>query len=115
VRYVLLMYADPERTRAMTDDELAEVLAKHAALRAELVPAGELVGGEGLALPEETVALRWKGPVSTGPLVPAPQHVTAYYVVECASAGRAQEIAARLLDFHVTAVEVRRVHDSLEP
>ena len=33
------------------------------------------------------------------------------YVLECESAERAREIAARVLDFHVVAVEVRPVHD----
>lgn len=115
MKYVILMYADPDRTRAMTPAELDEVLAKHAALRAELVPTGELVGGAGLALPDDTVVLRWDGPVTAGPLVPGRDHLTAYYVVDCDGPERAQAIAARVLDFHVVAAEVRSVHDTLEP
>jgi hypothetical protein len=111
MRYVILMYADPERTKAMTPDELAEVGRKHEALRSELLPSGELVGGDGLVLPEETTTLRWNGPTTTGPLHAATEHLTAYYVVECDSDDRVLQIAARVLDFHVIAVEVRRSHD----
>jgi hypothetical protein len=46
------------------------------------------------------------------PLHETPLHVTAYYVVECASPERAQTIAERVLDFHVVAVEVRAIHDT---
>jgi hypothetical protein len=53
--YAPLMYADPDHTRAMSEDALAEV--------------------------------------------------------ECETLKRAQEIAAHILDDHVTAVEVRAIHD----
>ncbi|HKE75057.1 MAG TPA: hypothetical protein VKB57_15650 [Acidimicrobiales bacterium] len=75
---------------------------------------GEPVGGDGLALPEETVVLRWDGPATTGPLLAGREQVTATYVVECAGPERAREIAARVLDFHVVAVEIRRAHDTVE-
>ena len=35
-----------------------------------------------------------------------------YYVVDCESPERALRIAEGILDFHVTAVEVREIHDS---
>jgi hypothetical protein len=44
-------------------------------------------------------------------LTQTPEQLTAYYVLECSSRERANDLAARLLDFHVTAVEVRQVHD----
>jgi hypothetical protein len=49
---------------------------------------------------------------SDGPLADAELNMSAYYVVDCEDQARAAAIAARLLDFHVTAVEVRRIHDS---
>ena len=114
MKYALLMYADPGHTREMTQAQLTEVLAKHEARRDELIPSGELIGGAGLALPEETVLLRLGGAApSRGPLAGnAVEHLTAYYEVDCASQERAVEIASRLLDHHVTSVEVRFIHDS---
>ena len=107
MRFALLMYADPAHTVAMTDEQLDEVMRKHAALGEELGDA--LVGGAGLALPVDTTVVRASG-VSSGPLAEAVEHLTAYYEIE-ATPERAQEVATRILDNHVTSVEVRRIHD----
>jgi hypothetical protein len=111
MKYVALMYADSGRTKAITAEERAEIAGKHDALGAELIASGELQNGAGLVYPEETTTLRWGRPAVAGPLAMGAEQFTAYYVLECDTADRANEIAARLLDFHVTAVEVRAVHD----
>ena len=114
--YALLMYADPAHTRAMTEPALEEVARKHEALRAELGASGGLRGGAGLVLPDETTVVRRgaDGVVTTqGPFVAdTVDHLTAYYEVECETVERPQEIAAHILDDHVVAVEVRRIHDT---
>ena len=108
MRYALLMYADPTHTVAMTDAQLAEVKRKHEALGEELGP--RLVGGAGLALPHETTLVRASG-VTSGPIAgDVVEHLTAYYEVET-TLEHAREIAARILDHHVTSVEVRFIHD----
>jgi hypothetical protein len=116
VKFAVLMYADPAHTRAMSDAEVDVVLRKHEKLRDELTESGELVGGAGLALPDETTVLRLgaDGVVThQGPLTEkAVEHLTAYYEIACENAERAQDIAARVLDDHVTSVELRRIHDS---
>ena len=114
--YALLMYADPDHSRAMSEAELAEVARKHAALRAELSTSDELRGGAGLVFPDETTVVRLGSDgvvTSQGPLVAdTSEHLTAYYEVECETDERAQEIAAHILDHHVIAIEVRRIHDT---
>jgi hypothetical protein len=113
---MVLMYADPAATAAMTAEERADVFARHEALHKDLDQTGELLNGAGLAFPTDTTTLRWRrddAPVADGgPFHEAEEHLTAYYVLECESTERAREIAARVLDFHVVAVEVRPVHDS---
>jgi hypothetical protein len=47
-----------------------------------------------------------------GPFIEAAEQLTAYYAIGCASPERARAIAGRVPDFHVTAVEVRPIHDS---
>jgi hypothetical protein len=47
-------------------------------------------------------------------LAQADEQVTAYYILDCETVDRAQEIAASDLDFHVVAIEVREVHDWLD-
>jgi hypothetical protein len=107
MKYALLMYADPRHTVEMTQEQFDEVMRKHTALGEELGDA--LIGGSGLALPEETILVRASG-TSTGPLVEAVEQLTAYYEIE-ATLERAREIAAHIVDHHVTAVEIRRIHD----
>jgi hypothetical protein len=115
MKYMVLMYSNPAETKAMSASDLDVVLRKHEALRAELTDSGELLNGAGLAFPEDTTNLRLRDglPVALdGPLRAAEEHMTAYYVFDCADRDRALAIAERLLDSHVTAVEVRDIHDS---
>jgi hypothetical protein len=118
MKFALLMYADPAYTEAMSKEAVEVVLRKHEALREELLPSGELIGGAGLNLPKETSWLRLEGDetvVGKGPLVAdSVDQVTAYYELQCETLERAQEIAARILDDHVVAVEVRGIHNTTE-
>lgn len=115
MKYMVLMYADPAATAAMSQEQRADVFRRHEALHQDLADTGEMLNGAGLAYPRETTTLRFdpEGPAAAeGPFVPAAEHLTAYYVVDCATPERAREIAARVLDFHVVAVEVRAIHDA---
>ncbi|MFF7209738.1 YciI family protein [Streptomyces sp. NPDC008238] len=117
MKYMVLMYADPAATEAMTAEERAEVFRRHERLHEDLAGTGEMLNGAGLALPRDTTTIRGHGdgarPATTpGPLSTATEQVTAYYVIDCASPERALEIAGRVVDFHVVAVEVRPVHDA---
>jgi hypothetical protein len=113
LRFAILMYADPAHTRALTPAQLEAIVARHAAFRRDATNA--LEAGEALAFPEETTVLRRAAPPTDGPLVAGGEQLTAWYVVECEDARAAEAIAARVLDDHVTAVEVRRIHDSIQP
>jgi hypothetical protein len=118
MKYVALMYTDPEHTKAMSKPAFDAVMRKHTQLGEELIASGELIGGMGMAVPEETTLLRLgpdgvvadRGPLAAGASI----HISAYYELECETDERAREIAERLLDDHVTAVELRSVHDSVE-
>ena len=120
MKYAILMYAAPSHTQGMTESELEVIARKHAKLRDELTANGELAGGAGLVLPDETTVLRL-GPdeplAGEGPLSGQgddEEHLTAYYEVDCETLERAKEIGAYVLDHHVTAVEIRRIHDMAE-
>lgn len=117
MKYAILMYAAPSHTRGMSVSELDGIARKHAKLRDELTASGELAGGAGLVLPDETLVLRRgaeplarEGPLSGGG--DDAEHLTAYYEVDCETLDRAKEIGAYVLDHHVTSVEIRRIHDT---
>lgn len=104
----------------MSESELDVIARKHAELRDELAASGELAGGAGLVLPDETTVLRLdtgeplagKGPLSGRG--DDEEHLTAYYEADCQTLDRAKEIGAHVLDHHVTAVEIRRIHDTAQ-
>ena len=103
----------------MSESELDVIARKHARLRDELTASGELVGGAGLVLPDETTVLRLADEplVGEGPLSGRgddEEHLTAYYEVDCETLDRAKQIGAYVLDHHVTSVEIRRIHDTAE-
>ncbi|WP_328456603.1 YciI family protein [Streptomyces sp. NBC_00386] len=114
MKYMVLMYADPAATEAMTAEQRTEVFRRHEAFHKDLEGSGELLNGAGLAHPRDTTTLRWseeEPAAAAGPFVEAAEHLTAYYVIECATPERARAVAERVLDFHVVAVEVRPIHD----
>lgn len=111
MKFALMMNTKPAESRELSDEGVKAIEARHAVLLEELSASGEIVNGAGLRLPEETVTVR-AASTSTGPVASGDEHVTAYYVVEVADRQRAEEIAARILDDHVSAVEVRQIHNS---
>ena len=117
-QYAVLMYVYPEHTRGLSEEGLQEILAKHERLGNELRQSGELTGGAGLAFPDETTTLRLEANevvAFTGPLVETEKPpLSSYYEIECDNLERAQEIAGRYLDDHVTAIEIRRIHDTVD-
>jgi hypothetical protein len=118
MRYALLMYTDPAHTQAMSESAVEDVKRKHGTLVEELRANGEVTGGAGLAFPHETTVLRLDGDsvaAREGPLTPDPvEQLSAYYEIDCETLDRAREIASRILDDHVTAIELRRIHDSVD-
>jgi hypothetical protein len=115
VKFAVMMHTNPRDSKALSQEEVSSIEAKHAKLIEELKAAGELLNGAGLHLPEETTTIRIvdeKPMSSTGPVAAGDEHVTAYYLLECRDRDRAVEIASRVLDAHVTAVEVRQLHNS---
>ncbi len=110
---MLLMYADHRATKGMSAADRDIVAGKHQALVTKLTESGELLSGEGLDYPWNTITVRWNqgSPTTTdAPFSSAEQQLTAYYAVDRESIDRALELAGQILDFHVTAVEVRPIH-----
>lgn len=118
MKYMVLMYSDPAATEAMSASDRAAIARKHEEIRQDLAGSGEMLNGAGLAYPKDTTTIRWRedrAATTDGPFTAAAEQLTAYYVIDCARPERARAIAERILDFHVTAVEVRQIHDSFGP
>jgi hypothetical protein len=115
MKFMLLIYDNPGTRELFFSPEGAELMAEANAVMKELTESGEMLGGEGLADPSNTVTIRpvdGVPVVSDGPFVEAKEHLGGYLMVECESIERATEIALSFPNARMTAIEVRPLMDS---
>lgn len=125
MRYLLLIYSNPENWEhplflrnpeflAMPVDERAELTRQAEALHRELTQSGELIMVEALAAPANTRSVRVRNGVpaiTDGPYGEAKEQLAGYLVVDCESLDRANEISARIPDARFATVEVHPIMD----
>ncbi|MBC6463663.1 YciI family protein [Actinomadura sp. HBU206391] len=114
MKYLILIYSNPQVWEGLSEAQRAEFGRAHAALTEELAASGELIVSEGLADPSlaKRVSVR-DGEVmaSDGPFAEVKEHLAGFYLIECESVERAIEYAARAPDAAYCDVEVRPVLD----
>lgn len=114
MKYLMLIYSSPATWDALSQQERERMERDHAALYHELVESGEWIGGNVLADPSMSTAVRVRDGVTMatdGPYAEVKEHLAGYDVVECDSRERAVEIAARIPDAGVCGVEIRPIMD----
>src|SRR3954452_23423573 len=112
MKYLLLIYLNPTTFEALSEAERDEIFKGHDAFQGPLRESGELVGFAALADPSNTKTVRVRSgvqAVTDGPFVEAKEHLAGWYVVDCDSVERANELAAQIPDAKYTAIEVRPV------
>ncbi|GAA5016867.1 YciI family protein [Terrabacter aeriphilus] len=121
MKYLVMIWSNPQtwghpiflrtpEAAAMTDDERAGLLRDFEELMTEISESGELVSASALADPLTARSVRVRDGevvVTDGPFVESKEAMAGYFVVDCASPERAEEIAARFPDARFAAVEVR--------
>ena len=115
MKYLILIYSNPASREiwvGFTDDQRAEGFRYYAALADELAASGELIATEALADASVTrrVAVRdGQTLTSDGPFAEAKEQLAGFFLIDCRSAERAVEIAARVPEAELGLVEVRPV------
>jgi hypothetical protein len=115
VKYLILIYSNPvsrEIWEGFSDDQRAEGFRWYTALGEELAASGELIVTEALADPSLTtrVSVRdGQAVTSDGPYAESKELLAGFFLLDCDSADRAVEIAARLPEAELGLVEVRPV------
>jgi hypothetical protein len=115
MKYMLLIYDNPDTRDAFFGERGAELMAEVDAIMRELTESGELVGGQALADPSnsKTVRIREGVPaVTDGPYAESKEQMGGYLIVECESEERAVEIAVRWPNARFGAMEVRPIMDA---
>lgn len=108
MKYMILIYSSPATWNALSQEQRDRMEREHTALVEELMASGEWAGGNALADPSQSQAMR-NGAVTDGPFIEAKEHLAGYDLVDCAGLERALEIAARIPDAEVCGVEVRPI------
>jgi len=115
VKYMLLIYSNPESWAGLSAAQREALGRDHAALTEELADQGLLVSSAGLADPitSRTVTVRDGSRTTTdGPYAETKEHLAGFYLVECDTVDQAIDYAARMPDAKYVAVEVRPVMDT---
>lgn len=111
------MYTDADETATLSAAERTAILQRHESFGTETIGSGELRGAAAFEYPAKTRTVR-RGEggegvaVTDGTMTSEPEQITGFYILECESFERAEQLASGLVDAHVVAVEVRRIHDA---
>lgn len=114
MKYMLLIYSNPESWAGLSAEQREGLTRSHQELTRELTEQGLLVTAAGLADPitTRTVLVRDETQTTTdGPYAEAKEHLAGFYLVECENIDQAIGYAARMPDAKYVAVEVRPVMD----
>ena len=101
MKYVILIYRNPESRQmweSLSDSDRAVGLQAYHELRAEVTASGELIASEALTYPEDgrQVWRRADGSISSdGPYAEVKEHLAGFFLVDCATRERAEEVAAQ--------------------
>jgi hypothetical protein len=112
VKYVVLIYSNPDLWETMPAPERDRVMDIHNTLIKQLTESGEMLRVDGLAHPmhTKTVRLRDGMPVVTdGPFGEAKEQLAGVWALDCDSLERAIEIAAPVAEYDT--VEIRQLMD----
>ena len=112
MKYMILIYDNPDTREVMAGPEGAELMSELDALMKEISDSGELVAGEALAEPSKTRTVRVRDglpAVTDGPFIEAKEHMGGYLIVDVETEERATEIAGRWPNARFCAMEVRPI------
>jgi hypothetical protein len=125
MKYLILIYSNPESWEhplflrsseflALPAEEREALTRQSEALHREISESGELLVATALADPVNTRTVRVRDglPATTdGPYLESKEYLAGYLVVDCETVERATEIASRVPDARLAAVEVHPIVD----
>jgi hypothetical protein len=112
VKYLLIIHNNPALLESLPPAEMEAMMAAHGPFQEAIRESGELVGFAALADPSTSRVVRVADgapAVTDGPFMEAKEHLAGFYVVDCETVERAQELAAKMPEARYVGVEVRAV------
>lgn len=118
MRYMLIMRSTPEAEKFVEENvDFGEIIAAMGAYNEELIKAGVLLAGEGLAGPEEGFVVDFSSdpPVVTdGPYAEAKELFNGFWILDVSSIDEAKQWARKCPLGPGVKLEVRRVSETEE-
>ncbi|WP_295979647.1 YciI family protein [uncultured Variovorax sp.] len=114
MKYMLLIYSDPQREPAYGTPEFEAMMGGFFALNEKMAADGVLISGEGLQGIETATSLRIRGTkVETmdGPFAETKEHLGGYYVIDVADLDVALAYARAVPSASFGTIEVRPLMD----
>jgi hypothetical protein len=115
VKYLLLLYDDAAAIADMRPDERRAMVDEHLAYAAMLRERGVHVYGEPLDDPATARTIRFGADdaplVSDGPFIESKEALGGFYVIDCASADEAVELAGKVPRSPGLVAELRPIPD----
>jgi hypothetical protein len=112
MRYMLLIYTNPANWEVLSQAERDGLMAEYGTFTQEIIESGEHLGGAPLTDPSTARTVRVRNghaEATDGPYIESKEFLAGYYLVECETLARAEELAAKIPDAKFNAVEVRSV------
>jgi len=97
LKYLLMIYGNREKWESMPADAWPESIARQEAFNAKYRETGELLGAYGLADAVNAKLVRRADglpAVTDGPYLETKEYIASFYLLDCESQERAQQIAA---------------------
>jgi hypothetical protein len=114
VRYMLLIYVDPEAAPATGTPERDAEIPRWVAVTEELQAAGALLGGDPLEGGETATTVRVRGGqqlTTDGPFAETKELLGGYYMIDVDDLDQALAWAAKMPNISYGSVEVRPIRD----
>ncbi|MGP8001891.1 MAG: YciI family protein [Streptosporangiaceae bacterium] len=119
MKYLMLIYGNQEKWNSILAADWPAEIAKQEAFNTRYRETGELLGAYGLADAVQARLVRRQDgapAVTDGPYLEAKEYIASFYLLDCESAERAEQIAADMPWADQEPVELWPVlHESPEP
>jgi hypothetical protein len=119
MKYLMLIYANQEKWNSIPAGSWPEAIARQEAFNTKYRETGELLGAYGLADAVQAKLVRREGgapAITDGPYLETKEYIASFYLLDCESAERAEQIAADMPWADEEPVELWPIlHESPEP
>ena len=120
MKYLMMIYGNQEKWNSLQAEDWPAAIAKQEAFNTKYQETGELIGAYGLADAVAARLVRRDGTgapaITDGPYLETKEYMASFYLLDCESAERAEQIAADMPWADQEPVELWPIlHESPEP